>query len=156
MIFLAAGIDGQESYTLFSKETGRKKIKGPTRSVLTHRAPRDPKFATLLATPSYCFSSGSVQGRADGSLFAGRRHHHLTLVLKSPLVALRMCGSFLAIAGPFPVQAGEAPEGIPSRHLTHTSHPGISPIHPIQASRPYIPSRHPTHTSHPGIPPVVV
>lgn len=79
------------------------------------------EISHLVGSTLCCSSSGSVQDGAGGSLFAGRQHHHLTLVLKSPLVALQMCGSFQAIAVPFAVQAGEAPESISPGHHIHTS-----------------------------------
>lgn len=114
-------------------------------------------------TTPCCSSSGSAQDGADGSLFAGRHHHRLTLIFKSPLVALQMHGSFLAIAVPFPMKAGEAPEGIPPGHPTRTSHPGI-PLHTMTlfrgVQRPTVTLRsgclgpgHLRQSERPGLPP---
>lgn len=74
----------------------------------------------------------AVQDGASGSAFAGK--HHLTLLLLKwhlvPLVASQVCGSCLAVAVPFLVRAGEAPEDLPPRHPTPASHLHIPPGHP--------------------------
>lgn len=147
---MAARREGWESYTQVSKELGRKKMKGATWSVCTHRAPGDPEFATSWNHPMLLFLGQYRMEPVALCLLA-----NTVTISPPPQVASGASGGITDVwelpghSCSIPCASWRGSRG----HPTQAPHSSTPPAHPTWASCPVctlwlcswgaVPSRHP-------------